>query len=506
MLNNVDEKHIIKKLNEIGISLSMEKDVNKLLDIILNECMEITKSDAGSLYIIETKNIDKVDIENVLRFKIAKNISRDIPFLETTMPLDTNSLVGYSVLNNKILNIKNVEEYAKLKNIKYNRKFDEEIKYKSSTMLVVPMKNFSGKVIGVIQLINKKNEYLKKIGISAKIEDEVFQYNEDEEKIIESLSSQAAILLERTKLYENIETLFNSFVETMVATIDARDLTTSGHSRRLAGYALGFAKAINRIDYGKYKDFKFTKEEIKELYFASLLHDVGKIGVKEEVLVKKNRLSDDRISIIGYKFNIHKNNLKEKGEIDLKKYDEMYQFLVEINKKGFITNEEEAQIKDIATIEFIDIDGDKKNIVDEFELSNLTIKKGNLTDNEKDEMNSHALQSYEILKKINWIDSLKNVPMIAACHHEKINGSGYPWGKIDEDIPIQSKIITILDIYEALTARDRPYKPPMPIEKALQILEFEVKANTLDKDLYDIFINEKIYEMYKEELDKIVKL
>lgn len=509
MENICDERYIVKKLNEIGIALSIEKDIEKLLDLILEECMEITKSDAGSLYIIE-----QTEKEKFLKFKIAKNFSRNVPFAEIKMPLDNKSLAGYSALKSEILNIKNVEEYTKDKNIEYNKKFQDEINYKVASMLVVPMKNYSQEVVGVIQLINKKSDYQKKLEDKEQIDEEVLNYTKDEEEIVGSLTSQASILLERTKLYKDIEDLFSSFVETMVATIDARDTTTSGHSRRLAGYTLGFAEAINRVNYGKYKDYFFSKEEIKELYYAALLHDVGKIGVREEVLIKRHRLTDDRMRIVKYKFELLRKELELKQmsntlEIEsniLNEIDEMYNFLDEMNKRGFIKPEEEERVKTIGKIKFIDVDNKEKDLLDLFEIENLIVKKGNLTDKEKYEMNSHVTYSYEILKKINWLNTLKNIPIIAGCHHEKIDGSGYPWGKKGDDIPLQSKIITILDIFEALTARDRAYKPPMPVEKAIQILEFELKDNHLDKDLFEIFIKEKIYDMYKEELDKIVKL
>ncbi len=501
---------IVKKLNEIGIALSVEKDTDKLLELILKESMIITHSDAGSLYIV-----DEHEKEKFLKFKIAKNESRKIKFQEVEMPLNQNSFAGYSASTGQALNIENVEEYAKAHNITYNKKFEDELDYKSVKMLVVPMKNYKQEVVGVVQLINKKESNESKLGDKDSITSQVFDYSRYEQDLVSSLTSQASILLERTKLYNDIEELFSSFVETMVFTIDARDTTTSGHSRRLAGYALKFAEIINKVDYGKYKNLSFSKEEIKELYYAALLHDIGKIGVREDVLLKRHRLTDDRMKIIHYKFEMLRKSLEFKeitsglseDEFNIfSKIKEFYEFINEINKRGYITEDETKKLYNIAKIKIIDFNGEEAPLLDQFELENLSIKKGNLTDYEKDEMNYHVVYSFDILQKVNWLKSLENVPTIAGLHHEKVDGSGYPNGFGDEKIPVQAKIITILDIFEALTARDRVYKPPMPVEKAISILKAEVDDTHLDKDLFEIFIKENIYELYKEELDKIVKL
>jgi len=500
MLEN--NRELIKKLNKIGIALSAERNVDKLLEIILEESMKITGADAGSIYIKEECNN-----KECLRFKITKNISRKFEWSEFTLNIDKKSIAGYCAYSKEVLNIENLDNLSKLDGISYNRAFDQKINYKSVNMLVIPMLNYDFDVVGVVQLLNKKKDRSIVFDKVEDIEKEIIPFTLEEEEIIESLSAQAGILIERTVLHDEIQELLSSFINAMVGTIDARDITTSGHSRRLAGYALHFGKIINKVDYGKYKDTKFNDDEIKELYYSALLHDIGKIGVEEAVLQKENRLSNENIELIKYRFKylkiILKNNIKY-AEI-YNELDFYLEFILSLNKIGFLDDEKEKLLKEIYGIK-ISLEDEEINLLSDFEYENLSIKRGNLTNEERQKINSHAIHSKAILEKVNWSKKLRNVPEIAGSHHEKINGTGYPNKLKDEEICIQARILAILDIFEALTARDRPYKPATPVEKAIQIFEFEVKDNHLDKDLFEIFIKERIFDLYKEELDKIIKI
>lgn len=503
-------RKLLDNLNKIGIAISVEKDVNVLLEKILEESIKITDSDGGSLYIKE-----EYEGEQYLKFKCTRNFSRRFPFKEYMMPLNKNSISGYVAINGRSLNIKDVNNIPEEHGLKYNDSFDKQIMYKTINMLVIPMKDYNGNTVGVLQLLNKKSSGDIKLEETSEFYKYIEDYTKEEEDIILSLASQAAILLERTILYNEIHNLFQSFIETMVATLDARDVTTSGHSKRLAGYAMKMVDAINNVNYGKYKDFKFTDDEKREIYYSALLHDVGKIGVKEGILLKRYRLSDDRMNVIRYRFNFLKKSLEAKkilGQISeqefgiLENIDNYFEFLFDINRKGYITDNEEQKINDIARLEFEDVDGKTKELLDEFEVENFTIRRGNLTDEERAEMNVHVTYTYDILQNIPWIKGLKEVPNIAGSHHEKIDGTGYPKGLKGDEIKVSYKILGMLDIFEALTARDRPYKPPMTIEKAISVLESEVKDGHLDKEMFDIFVNERVYEIFKEELNKIVKI
>ncbi|MDN5304363.1 MAG: hypothetical protein PWP46_1247 [Fusobacteriaceae bacterium] len=499
---NINYKNLLNDLIKIAISLSAERDVDKLLEIILKESMRITCSDGGSIYV---KEIDENENE-FLRFAITHNVSRKIDFHEFTLPLDKNSIAGYVGFSKKTLTLKNVKEIDENIGLKYNSSFDEKIDYQTVNMLVIPMLDYNHELVGVLQLMNKKSDYNLVLEKKETIPHYIEDYTSIEAQIISSLASQAAILIERTKLYNSIENLLQSFIESMVMTLEKRDTTTSGHSRRLAGYALKFLETVSNVNYGKYAYKRYNKNELKEIYYAALLHDIGKIGVKEYILQKRNRLTDDRIDLIKYRYKYFREILSKNGENKkIEKYDEYIKFIEEVNKKGYLPDEEEEKLKEIYNERFI-INGKEETLIDEFEYKNLSIKRGNLTDDERKEMIEHVVYSKQILDGISWTKQLKNVPMIAGGHHEKVDGSGYPLGLKGDEISTQAKILAILDIFEALTARDRPYKPPMSVERAISILEKEVEANHLEKDLLDIFLKEKIYELYKEELDKIIKL
>lgn len=502
-----NDRKLIKKLTKIGVLMTFERNISKLLEMILKESIGISNCDGGSIYI---KEFDENNVQ-IIKFKNAINFSRKIEFKEFSLKLDKNSIAGFVALSGKILVLDDVDNINPDLELKYNDSFDKMINYKTVNMAVIPMISYDNEVVGVLQLINKKKNASLNLTNLDEIKNQIDTFSSDELQIIESLAAQAGILIERTKLYDEIQELLGSFIQAMVATLDTRDITTSGHSRRLAGYALKFAEVINKVDYGLYKEKIFSKEEIKELYYAALLHDIGKIGVKESVLQKRTKLTEDSIETLEYRFGFLLNILNGKNEIsnfekellaNSKKYLDIIKL---INNKPFITSEEEEILRKIDDLE-IDFNDAKYKFFKKQEMENLTIKKGNLTDAEREEMNSHVSYSYKILKDIKWTKELKNIPDIASSHHEKIDGTGYPRKLKGEEISVQAKILAILDIFEALTARDRPYKPPISVEKAIEIIKREVEDNHLDKDLFQIFMQEKIYELYKEELNKIIKL
>ena len=320
-----NEKNLIKELNKIGIMLAAERDISKLLKIILEESIKITNCDGGSIYV---KEFDSEKNIPIIRFKEAVNLSRKIEFKEFTLELNKNSIAGYSAMTGEVLILNDVNNISQNLELHYNNSFDNMINYKTINMLVVPMVNYNNEVVGVVQLINKKKRNIDKLSEVEKISEMVEDYEQDEIDVIKSLTAQAGILLERTKLYEEeIQELLSSFIQAMVTTIDSRDITTSGHSRRLAGYALGFAEAINRVDYGEYKNVFFTKEEIKELYYAALLHDIGKVGVKEDVLQKRTKISEETLELLEFKFLyfkdkiVNKHNKTDNEKLFLDKFD-----------------------------------------------------------------------------------------------------------------------------------------------------------------------------------------
>lgn len=297
--------------------------------------------------------------------------------------------------------------------------------------------------------------------------------------------------------HRELEEWSNAFIETMGTTLDRRDARTAGHSKRLAKYAVRLAHEINEVNYGKYKELIFSDDEINELYFAALLHDIGKIGVRESVLLKENKLSNEKQETVKYKFNWLKTMLElkqkekkiEPHELELyNKLDEYLTLILSVCKKEYLNDEEEALIKEIGTVKFKDIDSVEKTVLDDFELMNLLVKRGNLTSEERKMINSHVEHTYSILKGLPWPKKLSRVPEFAAGHHERLDGSGYFKGLKDEEIPVQTRILALLDVFEALTALDRPYKSSKSYEESIAILKKEVERGLLDKDLFEIFL------------------
>ncbi len=502
---------LVQHLTQIGIELSAEKDVDKLLEKILLECMSITGCDAGSLYFKED-----CEGEPCLRFRHTQNKSKSFPFKSFTLPINTNSIAGACAYNGKSYNLKSMDESYEKVGIHHDGSFDKSINYKTVNMMVIPMKNYNGEVIGVLQLINKKRDPATLLGEPETIPDHIVPFLDTEAEIIEGLAAQAAILIERSQLFDEIEDLLESFTVSLVTALDQRDPITAGHSKRVTEYALSLAHKVSEANYGRYKDVTFSQEEFKEMYYAGLLHDVGKIGVREFVLMKRNKLLDSEMDALFYKYQWIKNHLilkakefslSETERRILENIDAYWHFISDVNQKGFLPDDELAKLQHMATLSFeankLNKEGEevktKVVLLSDHELESLSIRKGTLTKEERAMIESHAIFTYDILSGIKWTRELKNVPIISASHHEKINGEGYPKGLTAEEMPVQAKILAVADIFDALTAKDRPYKPAIPIPRTLEIITEEADRFHLDADLVEIFIKEKAYELEEEE-------
>ncbi len=507
----------LSELQTISIALSTEKNISNLIKTIIKLCMEVTMADAGAVYLVE-KN-PKDENKKLLRFMLNENHSLKIDSVTFTMPLDKTSLAGYAACTKEILNIP--DSYKIEENVEYNhsKKFDQQYKYFTKSILTFPMINHKDDVIGVVQLINKRNApyvLLKK----EEDFDNIIPFNQKDEIFVSALASQAAIALDNAILYDSIQKLFEGFVMASVQAIESRDPTTSGHSERVAIYSVELAKAVSKKTSGVYKDIQYNDEEIKELRYASLLHDFGEVGVRECVLQKEKKLEPIQLEMFLARINFVKKNiyiksLNKKLEISLKEpenledefekidqhtnleIDQIELFRQEVfkaNEPTVLHKEEFDTLKRIKDYTFISEDDKTMNLLTDDEYLKLCISKGSLDQIERVEMESHVTHSFEFLKEIPWTSDMKNIPEIAFGHHEKLDGSGYPRGLKEEDINLKSKIMTIADIYDALTASDRPYKKAMSIEKALEILKIEVANNHVDKNLLDIFIEDKIYK------------
>jgi len=517
---------------DIGKKLVKEKDMNNLFAKILLYSKEITGADAGSIYLIE-KDKNGYDI---LKFKFSDTYSRNNIKLEgESLPLDTSSIAGFVALTGEVLNIEDAYKVSDnlLFDLKHNYDFDIKFNYKTKSMLIVPIINHNDKIIGVIQLINSKENLLKgefrgKEAYNVKLlkpvdfEKNVFPFHKRYNDLMIALSSQAGIAIENNKMISVINNLFDNFVKASIAAIESRDPFTFGHSFRSASLCLEIAKEINNVKKGPYKDYFFSDIQLKELEYSALLHDFGKVNIDLSILLKANKLSPKELNFILIKIDYlylsyqidylikNINNYDEKkfvseSNLFLKKLEKIKENIKKINfsisDPGGVKILHEI-IDSLKTIDCFDISGNRLEIINEDEKKNLTVEDGTLNDEERKSIENHVIFSYAFTRRIPWPEDYKNIPDIIYKHHEKLDGSGYPQGlKGVEQIPVQSRILAIADIFDALTAKDRPYKKVTDYLNALKILKIEAKNNKIDNDILNIFINKKIYErVSKEEL------
>jgi len=506
----------LHELNNIGIRLSAERDVPALLELILTKAREITRSDAGSLYLVEDDGAGG----RRLRFMLAQNDSVQVPFREFTMPLNQQSVAGYVALSGTLLNLEDAYFPPPGSTFQVNRAFDRQISYRTKSMLVVPMKTPKDEVIGVLQLINGKADTDQQFSSPEQIEREALGFTQRYADFASSLASQAAVALENNRLYESIQALFEGFVKASVTAIESRDPTTSGHSFRVAELTVGLAEVVDRVTTGPYGEVTFTPDELKEIRYASLLHDFGKVGVREEVLIKAKKLYPNQVDVIKQRVQLMRLGLelrysRKKMEYLLQKGREQFAqhadildaelaaFLAELddglqrvitaNEPAVMPEDFASALQRVALQRFEDHLGQSQTILTPDEAQILSIPKGSLTAEERKQIESHVVHTYQFLAQIPWTHELRDIPTIARSHHEKLNGSGYPYGMKSEEIPVQSKMMTISDIYDALTAADRPYKKAMPVERALDILGYERKAGNIDGTLLDLFVEAKLF-------------
>ncbi|NUQ80619.1 MAG: GAF domain-containing protein [Bacteroidetes bacterium] len=520
----------LKKLNDIGIALSSETDIHKLLDLILTISIDITGCDSGSLYILQDKPDVEYDKHNYLKnkvlcFKHTYNYTKSIPFKEFTMEISDKSLSGYTALTGNILNLEDVYFIPEGTPYHFNKSFDDFIKYRTKSMLVVPMLNREKQTIGVIQLINKKRDKAVKLDSEQNITDQVIPFTQKDEELTLSFASQAAVAYENRSLYESIKILFEGFIKASVTAIEARDPTTSGHSERVATLSVGIAEAVNKAKTSLFSGIQFNWKDLQEIKYASLLHDFGKIGVREPVLVKAKKLYEGELELLKSRYLILRQSMKlayceqkvrylldqsrDKAlpliqQVDaeaasrLKELDDYLEFIIKTNEPTVLESAGFDLLQEIKTRR-LDVEGvGELPFLTEHEVRRLSIKKGSLGEDERLEIESHVTHTFNFLKQIPWTNDLRHVPKIAYMHHEKLDGSGYPQKAVSDQIPIQSKIMTISDIFDALTANDRPYKRAVPVEKALDILGYEVKAKKVDETLFNLFVEAKVYSVIEE--------
>jgi HD-GYP domain-containing protein (c-di-GMP phosphodiesterase class II) len=502
------------ELNAVGVRLSAERDPVALLGLILSKAREITHSDAGSVYLVE----EPEEGQPRLRFKLTQNDFVSVPFTEFTIPISDESVAGHVAKGGEILHLEDAYAPPSGAPFKINRAFDQQAGYRTKSMLVVPMKTPKGETIGVLQLINCKRVASRRFPSVEAIERETIPYPERFMSFAASLASQAAVALQNSRLLENIQALFEGFVRASVTAIESRDPTTSGHSFRVADLTVGLAEAADRAGTGPFRDLRFSAEQMREIRYASLLHDFGKVGVREEVLVKAKKLYPAQLDFIRQRLELVKRGvqlrygaqkidalLREDRERALAKIsgwdaefaatlgelDEHLKAIVAANEPTVMAEDVASRIQHLAITRFLDHLGEPQPVITPDEAQILSIPRGSLTGEEFKQIQSHVVHTYQFLIQIPWTKELRRVPEIARSHHEKLNGSGYPNRITAAEIPVQSKMMTISDIFDALTASDRPYKAAVPVDRALEILALERRAGAVDGDLLDLFIEVK---------------
>jgi HD-GYP domain-containing protein (c-di-GMP phosphodiesterase class II) len=503
-----------EELNRIGIALSAERDIGKLQEFILTTVRQLTNADGASLWL---KTVGD-DGQPKLFLASSQNTSIDNTYQAFKVPVDEKSVVGYTVTVGS----------SQIYDDAYNpppgkpqggKGFDQQYGYRTKSMLTVPMRNYKDEVVGAIQLINAKRSYDTKLTV-ANVPSEVVSFRPDDLEMIESIASQAAVAIDNKNLLDSIQALFDGFVQASVTAIEQRDPSTAGHSGRVEALTTNLAAAVTKIDVGKYRDVHLSDDQLKELRYACLLHDFGKVGVREHILIKAKKLMPGQLEVIQSRFEFVERSVQVRyatqkleamrrgdagpavlADIDRRLEEDLVQLekwvvgIVAANEPTVLPEDKASMLEILSRQTYTDMAGKPHPMLDPQEFRFLSIKKGTLDPQERLEMESHVTHSFHFLSKIPWTPLMRGVPEIAYGHHEKLDGTGYPRGLSGDQIPIQARMMTISDIYDALTAQDRPYKRAVPTSTALDILKTEAGDGKLDSDLLDVFIAKRVYDV-----------
>jgi len=523
---------LLRELNEIGIALSAEKDHARLLELILVKAMEITNADGGTLY-------SRTDDDH-LKFEILHNHSlnvhkggtsgEEISFYPISLYDDEGKPNKHMVAANAAISGDTVnipDAYASEEfDFSGTRSFDNKMGYRSTSFLTVPMTNHENDIIGVLQLINAIEQD----------SDKVIPFSSLDQQVVESLASQAAVTITNKGLIDAQKNLFDSFIQLIADAIDEKSPYTAGHCRRVPVLTNMLAVAVNKINIGPLKDFSMTEDEIYELDVAAWLHDCGKITTPEYVVDKGTKLETifDRINLVDMSFEVLKRDavidaLKSRlvngnglADIDQELENDKWlqdKFMTLIKEREDIRkynvggesleDEDIKRIEEIANRTYVNPEGETVKLLGEEDVENLEIGRGTLSIREREIINNHVSVTIKMLESLPYPKHLSRVPEFAGGHHEKMDGTGYPNKLKKQEMSVQARMIAIADVFEALTASDRPYKKAMSLSQSLKILGQMKLDNHVDADLFDIFMNEKIYLEYankhlgKNQIDEV---
>ncbi|MCZ6733521.1 MAG: GAF domain-containing protein [Gammaproteobacteria bacterium] len=505
---------MLERVLEIGRALSSEKDLDTLLDLILTYARDLTNADGASIYTL--------DANGKLYFRLWQNFSTSARSSAQKTLVGKYSIAGYVARTGEVINVDDAYEIPKTAPYRFSPAVDSSIGYRTRSMLTVPLKNKSDEVVGILQLINRKDQPNVLLSTPKDVASHVFPFDEQSQSIALALAGQAGVALENSILYKDIERLFEGFITASVKAIEARDPTTAGHSFRVAGFTEGLAVAVDRADGDGLRDIGFTREQMTELRYAALLHDFGKVGVREQVLVKGKKLYSHQLETIKQRFKYagatiaresyrklidlqqqqqlspeefaaRRREMEEMLASEGEQLEEFLQVVLRMNEPTVSRETISGDLEAVEEYKFPGENGEELPLLQPFELKDLSLAKGSLNAEEWKEIKSHVTHTWEFLSLIPWTKNLRLLPEIAYAHHEKLDGSGYPRRLTSAEIPIQSKIMTIADIYDALTAPDRPYKASLPVEKALDILHAEAREGKVDPSLLKVFEESNTY-------------
>jgi len=483
--------------------------------MILEEARYFTNADGGTLYMMD-------DDGRALKFEIVQTDSLNIRmggtsgnpinwypvrlYLQDGQP--NHAMVSAHVgLTGEVINIPDVYDVEGF-DFTGTRAFDNKTGYRSKSMLVVPMRNHEDEIIGVVQLINSQDPVTR----------EVVPFSQSDQNLIISLASQAAVAITNTKLIHDLENLFESFIQVIASAIDEKSPYTGGHIERVAELTMLIAHKLNDVNYGKYADFLLTEDQLKELRIAAWMHDIGKITTPEYVVDKSTKLETiyDRINTVQARFEILKretrlrlleqycrpgaaplsDTVNEEYERVARQIDDDWEFVKVANVGGeFMAPEKQERIRQIAAHSY-QLNGQDQSLLSEEEVKNLCIARGTLSDQERQIINNHVVVTIKMLEKLPYPKKLRRVPEFAGGHHEKLDGTGYPNGLNEEQLSVQARILALADIFEALTARDRPYKKAKSLAESMKIMGFMAKDKHIDPEIFKVFVQEKIYLEY----------
>jgi HD-GYP domain-containing protein (c-di-GMP phosphodiesterase class II) len=506
---------MLGEMLEIGRALASEKELDTLLPLILTYGRSLTYADGASIY---TR-----DSEGRLWFRFWQNASLGDAAAVQSVPVSEDSIAGHVSRIGTTLVLDDAYEIPAGAPYRFSPDSDRKLGYRTTSLLTVPLKNKADEVVGVLQLINRKDRAETMLKSAADFAAHVLPFDTQDQAVAAALAGQAGVALENSMLYADIERLFEGFIKASVRAIEARDPTTAGHSFRVADFTERLAVAVDRSGESDLRGISFTRDQLRELRYAALLHDFGKVGVREDVLVKAKKLYPHDLEMVKQRFRFARASLERRAyrrllalhdekltELEYRErrreieqvlaseqaqLEQSLSLVLTANEPNVLAEAAPAELERLLRFTFPGEEDEELPLLQEFEFANLALAKGSLNPKERTEIESHVSHTFAFLSLIPWTKQLRDLPAIAYSHHEKLDGTGYPRKLAGDAIPVQSRMMTIADIYDALTAGDRPYKRGLPSDRALAILETEAGHGKLDPRLFRVFVDSGAWQL-----------